>query len=67
LALPRRQDDLVRAIAAAARRTAVVINSATPVLMPWLHQVDAVLWIGLPGQEGGDAVAEARPNQPAAW
>ena len=58
LALPGRQDDLVRAIAAAARRTVVVINSATPVLMPWLDQVDAVLWIGLPGQEGGDAVAD---------
>ncbi|HET9777943.1 MAG TPA: glycoside hydrolase family 3 C-terminal domain-containing protein [Propionibacteriaceae bacterium] len=58
LALPGRQDDLVRAIAVAARRTVVVINSATPVLMPWLHLVDAVLWIGLPGQEGGDAVAD---------
>ena len=58
LALPGRQDDLVRAIAAAARRTVVVINSATPALMPWLDQVDAVLWIGLPGQEGGDAVAD---------
>jgi beta-glucosidase len=29
----------------------VVINSATPVLMPWLQEVDAVLWIGLPGRK----------------
>ncbi len=58
LALPGRQDDLVRAVASAARRTVVVINSATPVLMPWLPEVDAVLWIGLPGQEGGHAVAD---------
>jgi beta-glucosidase len=58
LALPGRQDDLVRAVAEAARRTIVVINSATPVLMPWLDQVDAVLWLGLPGQEGGHAVAD---------
>jgi beta-glucosidase len=58
LTLPGRQDDLVRAVADAARRTVVVINSATPVLMPWLDQVDAVLWIGLPGQEGGHAVAD---------
>lgn len=58
LALPGLQDDLVRAVAGAARRTVVVINSATPVLMPWLDQVDAVLWIGLPGQEGGHAVAD---------
>jgi beta-glucosidase len=58
LALPGRQDDLVRTVATAARRTVVLINSATPVLMPWLNQVDAVLWVGLPGQEGGDAVAD---------
>jgi beta-glucosidase len=58
LALPGRQDDLVRAVARVARRTVVVINSATPVLMPWLQEADAVLWIGLPGQEGGHAVAD---------
>ncbi|WP_435122125.1 glycoside hydrolase family 3 C-terminal domain-containing protein [Amycolatopsis thermoflava] len=59
LRLPGAQDDLVRAVAAAARRTVVVVNAATPVLMPWLEEVDAVLWAGLPGQEGGHAVAAA--------
>ncbi|MFD5825930.1 glycoside hydrolase family 3 C-terminal domain-containing protein [Lentzea sp. NPDC060358] len=59
LALPGEQDALVAAVAAAARRTVVVLNAATPVLMPWLGQVDAVLWAGLPGQEAGDAVAAA--------
>jgi beta-glucosidase len=59
LRLPGRQDDLVAAVAAVARRTVVVVNSATPVLMPWLADVDAVLWAGLPGQEGGHAVAAA--------
>jgi beta-glucosidase len=58
LALPGRQDDLVRAIAGTARRTVVVINAASPILMPWLDEVDAVLWVGLPGQEGGHAVAD---------
>jgi beta-glucosidase len=58
LALPGRQDDLVRAVAGTARRTVVVINAATPILMPWLDGVDAVLWVGLPGQEGGHAVAD---------
>ncbi|HSU34184.1 MAG TPA: glycoside hydrolase family 3 C-terminal domain-containing protein [Propionibacteriaceae bacterium] len=58
LALPGRQDDLVRTVAAAARCTVVVVNAATPVLMPWLDEVDAVLVIGLPGQEGGYAVAD---------
>ncbi|MFD9698811.1 glycoside hydrolase family 3 C-terminal domain-containing protein [Lentzea sp. NPDC059081] len=59
LALPGEQDALVAAVAAAAKRTVVVVNAATPVLMPWLDQVDAVLWAGLPGQEAGDAVAAA--------
>ncbi|GAA1649557.1 glycoside hydrolase family 3 C-terminal domain-containing protein [Nonomuraea maheshkhaliensis] len=57
LRLPGAQDALVAAVAAAARRTVVVVNAATPILMPWLDQVDAVLWAGLPGQEGGHAVA----------
>jgi beta-glucosidase len=59
LRLPGDQDDLVFAVAAAARQTVVVVNAATPVLMPWIGEVDAVLWAGLPGQEGGHAVAAA--------
>ncbi len=59
LRLPGQQDDLVRAVAAAAERTVVVVNAATPVLMPWRDEVDAILWAGLPGQEGGHAVAAA--------
>ncbi|MER5748607.1 glycoside hydrolase family 3 C-terminal domain-containing protein [Streptomyces sp. NPDC002088] len=59
LALPGEQDALVAAVAAAAKRTVVVVNAATPVLMPWLDRVDAVLWAGLPGQETGAAVAAA--------
>ena len=59
LRLPGEQDALVEAVAAAARRTVVVVNAATPVLMPWRGKVDAVLWAGLPGQEAGHAVAAA--------
>jgi beta-glucosidase len=59
LRLPGGQDALIRAVAAAAPRTVVVGNAATPVLMPWLAEVSAVLWAGLPGQEGGHAVAAA--------
>jgi beta-glucosidase len=59
LRLPGEQDALVFAVAAAARQTVVVVNAATPVLMPWIGEVDAVLWAGLPGQEGGHAVAAA--------
>ena len=59
LALPGEQDALVSAVAAAARRTVVVVNAATPVLMPWADEVDAILVAGLPGQEGGHAIADA--------
>jgi beta-glucosidase len=59
LALPGSQDALVEAVSEAAPRTVVVVNSATPVLMPWAERVDAVLVVGLPGQEGGTAVAAA--------
>ncbi|GAA4720916.1 glycoside hydrolase family 3 C-terminal domain-containing protein [Pedococcus ginsenosidimutans] len=59
LALPGEQDAMVSAVAAAAKRTVVVVNASTPVLMPWFDEVDAVLVVGLPGQEGGHAVADA--------
>lgn len=59
IALPGAQDDMVRAVATVAKRTVVLVNAATPVLMPWIDEVDAVLWIGLPGQEAGSAVAAA--------
>ena len=52
-------DALVEVVASVAARTVVVVNAATPVLMPWLDHVEAVLWAGLPGQEGGHAVAAA--------
>ncbi|RVW01393.1 beta-glucosidase [Rhodococcus xishaensis] len=57
LHLPGDQDALVSAVASAARKTVVVVNAATPVIMPWRDEVDAILWVGLPGQEAGHAVA----------
>lgn len=57
LSLPGDQNELVDAVASAATKTVVIVNAATPILMPWLDKVDAVLWAGIPGQEGGHAVA----------
>lgn len=58
LALPGRQDDLVRAVAAANPRTVVLVNAGAPVLMPWRAQVAAVLIGYFGGQEFGHAVAD---------
>ena len=58
LALPGRQDDLVRAVAAANPRTVVLVNSGAPVLLPWRDEVAAVLVGYFGGQEMGNAVAD---------
>jgi beta-glucosidase len=58
LVLPGRQDELVAAVAAANPRTVVVVNSGMPMLMPWAHQVAAVLQVWFPGQEFGHALAD---------
>ncbi|GHD98389.1 beta-glucosidase family protein [Streptomyces alanosinicus] len=58
LRLPGRQDDLVRAVAAANPRTVVVVNSGSPVELPWREDVAAVLIGWFPGQEGGAALAD---------
>ncbi|WP_236245212.1 glycoside hydrolase family 3 C-terminal domain-containing protein [Streptomyces sp. CC210A] len=58
LRLPGRQDDLVRAVAAANPRTVVVVNAGAPVEMPWREDVAAVLLSWFPGQEGGAALAD---------
>jgi beta-glucosidase len=58
LALPGRQDELVRRVAEANPRTVVVVNSGAPVLMPWADDVAAVLLVWFPGQEFGNALAD---------
>jgi beta-glucosidase len=58
LALPGRQDALVRVVAAANPRTVVVVNSGSPVELPWRDDVPAIVlgWFG--GQEFGHALAD---------
>jgi len=58
LALPGRQEELVRRVAAASSRTVVVVNSGMPVLMPWADEAAAVIQVWLPGQSAGDALAD---------
>ena len=58
LALPGRQDELVRAVAEVNPRTVVVVNSGAPVLLPWIDGVATVLVSWFPGQEFGNALAD---------
>ena len=58
LSLPNHQDDLVTAVAAANRRTVVVLETGGQVLMPWIDNVDAVVETWFPGIQGGPAIAE---------
>ncbi|MFC4449398.1 beta-glucosidase family protein [Halorussus aquaticus] len=58
LQLPGRQDELVEAVAEAAERTVVVVNSSGPVELPWHDDVAALLAAWYPGQAHGDALAD---------
>ena len=58
LALPGRQDELVRQVMQANPRTVVVVNSGAPVLLPWADDAPAVLLTWFPGQEFGHALAD---------
>jgi beta-glucosidase len=51
------QDELVRRVAAANPRTAVVVNAGAAVDLPWLDDVGAVLLMWFPGMAGGEALA----------
>ncbi|MEW2069771.1 glycoside hydrolase family 3 C-terminal domain-containing protein [Streptomyces sp. NPDC007346] len=58
LRLPGHQDALVHAVAAVNPRTVVVVNSGSPVELPWREKVAAVLLSWFPGQEAGHALAD---------
>jgi beta-glucosidase len=51
------EDGLVSAVAAAQKKTIVVLETGAPVLTPWRAQVPAILEAWYPGQEGGTAIA----------
>jgi beta-glucosidase len=58
LALLPSQNQLIEAVAAVNPRTIVVLQSGTPVLMPWLSKVASVLEAWFPGEKGGTAIAD---------
>ncbi|MFD5316767.1 beta-glucosidase [Streptomyces sp. NPDC127098] len=58
LALPGHQDALVTAVTATGTPTVVVVNSGSPVLLPWRDDVSALLVTYFAGQEMGNALAD---------
>jgi beta-glucosidase len=57
--LPPGQDELIRQIAAANKRTVVVVTSGGGVdTSAWLDQIPGLIQAWYPGQEGGTALAE---------
>lgn len=74
LQLPGRQNDLVEAIAAVNPNTVVVVNSGSPVELPWKDKVSAILLAWFPGEEFGNALVdvifgarEAGGRLPTTW
>ena len=57
LALPGDQDRLISAVAAANRKTVVVLNTGGATLMPWIDRVAGVVEAWYPGQANGKAIA----------
>jgi beta-glucosidase len=59
LALPGRQEELIRRVAAAGKPTVVVLVGGSAITMSsWLDASGAVVDIWYPGEQGGDAVAD---------
>ncbi len=58
IGLPRRQNELVSAVAAANSSTVVVLQTGGPVEMPWIDEVAGLIEAWYPGQELGNAVAD---------
>ncbi len=52
-----RRDRLVERVAAANKRTIVVLETAGPVLTPWRNKVEAIVEAWYPGSDGGTAIA----------
>jgi beta-glucosidase len=58
ISLPGDQDTLIRRVAEVSRASVVVVNAGSPVSMPWVHGVNAVLMAWFPGQEMGNSLVD---------
>jgi beta-glucosidase len=56
--LPGAQNELIERVAKANKNTIVVLNAGSPVEMPWIDKVPAVLQLWYNSQEQGNALAD---------
>lgn len=56
LSLPGDQDAMISRLAKLSKKTIVVVNSNSAILMPWIDEVDSVMEIWYPGQQVGLAL-----------
>jgi beta-glucosidase len=56
--LPGMQNELIERIAKANKNTVVVLNAGSPVEMPWIEKVPAVIQLWYNSQEQGNALAD---------
>lgn len=56
--LPPGTNELIQAVVAANPNTAVVIQSGTPVSLPWVNQIPALVHAWYGGNETGNAIAD---------
>ncbi len=55
--LPGEQNNLISEVAKINSNTVVVLINGSPIGMPWINDVNAILEAYYPGQEGGNAIA----------
>ncbi len=58
LELPGTQAELIERVAAANPNTIVVLQTGSPIVMPWLEKVAGVVQAWFPGQECGNSIAD---------
>lgn len=56
--LPEGHDRMIEAVAKANPNTVVVLLGGSAMELPWADKVKAILYMGLPGQAGGQAMAD---------
>lgn len=63
MSMPEGHIRMIEAVAEANPNTVVVLLGGSPMELPWLDKVRAVLYMGLPGQAGGEAAARLLTGQ----